>query len=141
MSDTSPDGGDEDGEVDLGISLETVATVVDHIRAIQEGEDSNEVDTEDEDPDDDGDEEDFDEETLAAFIEDLNEDEQAALVALAWVGRGDYEPEEWAEAVRLAKERSAAGDTSSYLLGMDMAGDLLAEGLAAFGLAVEEIER
>jgi hypothetical protein len=141
MSDTSTGGDDDDGEVDLGISLETVATVVDHIRAIQEGEDSDEVDTDDEDPDNEGDEEDFSEETLAAFIEELNEDEQAALVALAWIGRGDYEPEEWGEALRLAKERSTAGDTSAYLLGMDMAGDLLAEGLAAFGIAVEDVER
>lgn len=138
MSDTPRD--DDDGaEVDLGISLETVATVVDHIRAIQ-SEDTNESDTDDEDSDELG-EEDFNEDTLATFIEELNEDEQAALVALAWVGRGDYEPEEWEEAIRLAKERGAGTDTASYLLGMDMAGDLLAEGLGAFGIAVEDVER
>ncbi|MCQ4160948.1 DUF3775 domain-containing protein [Roseomonas sp. GC11] len=140
MSDTPRDE-DEDSELDLGISLEAVATVVDHIRAIQDDEANEAIDEEDEDEDDDSDE-DFDEETLAAFIEEMNEDEQAALVALAWVGRGDYEPEEWEEALRLARERGAAGgDTSTYLLGMEMAGDLLAEGLAAFGIAVEEVER
>jgi len=138
MSDTPRD--DDDGnEVDLGISLETVATVVDHIRAIQETEDSDEFDTDDEDGGDS--EEDFDANTLAAFIDELNEDEQAALVALAWIGRGDYEPEEWGEAVRLAKERGAGTDTAKYLLGMEMAGDLLSEGLGAFGIAVEDIER
>lgn len=138
MSDTPRD--DEDGEVDLGISLETVATVVDHLRAIQEDEDTDAVDPEDETPEDA--DADFDEDTLAVFIEELNEDEQAALVALAWVGRGDHEVEEWEEALRLAKERSiAGGDTATYLLGMEMAGDLIAEGMAAFGIAVEEVER
>ncbi|HWL79332.1 MAG TPA: DUF3775 domain-containing protein [Roseomonas sp.] len=138
MSDTPKD--DDNGtEVDLGVSLETVATVVDHLRAIQENEDSDEFDTDDED--DSETEEDFDEGTLATFIDELNEDEQAALVALAWIGRGDYEAEEWEEALRLAKERGAGTDTATYLLGMDMAGDLLAEGLAAFGLSVEDVER
>ncbi|MXP64851.1 DUF3775 domain-containing protein [Roseomonas sp. M0104] len=138
MSDTPRDD-DNGAEVDLGVSLETVATVVDHLRAIQESEDSDELDTDDEDGSDT--EQDFDEDTLATFIDELNEDEQAALVALAWTGRGDYEAEEWEEAVRLAKERGAGTDTAAYLLGMDMAGDLLAEGLAAFGIAVEDVER
>ncbi|PWC30071.1 DUF3775 domain-containing protein [Teichococcus aestuarii] len=136
MSDTPRD---DESEVDLGVSLETVATVVDHIRAVQ-GEDTNERDTEYEDEDKVSDE-DFDEGTLATFIDELNEDEQAALVALAWVGRGDYEPEEWEEAHRLAKERGAGTDTATYLLSMDMAGDLISEGLAAFGIAIEEVER
>lgn len=139
MSDAPRDEDDDDTDFDLGISLETVATVVDHIRAIQ-GEDTNERDTEYEDEDEVS-EEDFDQDTLATFIEELNEDEQAALVALAWVGRGDYEAEEWGEAVRLAKERSAGGDTASYLLSMDMAGDLLAEGLGVFGFSIEDVER
>ena len=138
MSDT-PREDDNGAEVDLGVSFETIATVVDHLRAIQENEDSDEFDTDDEDGSET--EQDFDADTLAAFIDELNEDEQAALVALAWVGRGDYEPEEWGEALRLAKERGAGTDTAAYLLGMDMAGDLLAEGLAAFGISVEEIER
>ena len=138
MSDT-PRNDDNGAEVDLGVSLETVATVVDHLRAIQEGEDSDEFDTEDEDGEEG--EDDFDAGTLSAFIDELNEDEQAALVALAWIGRGDYEAEEWDEALRLAKERGAGTNTATYLLGMDMAGDLLAEGLGAFGISVEEVER
>jgi len=139
MSD-NPKDGDDDGEFDLGISLETVATVVDHIRAIQDDEAGESIEA-DEDEGDGGDD-DFDEGTLSAFIEEMNEDEQAALVALAWIGRGDYESEEWEEALRLAKERSvASGDTAGYLLGMEMAGDLIAEGLAAFGTSIEEVER
>jgi hypothetical protein len=136
---------DDDDDVDLGISLETVATVVDHARAIQVTEETDPAQlSEDENseaallqenPDD------MTEDNLREFVDGLNEDEQAALIALAWVGRGDYGPEEWEEAVRLAAERNEAGQAGSYLLGMDMVGDLLAEGVAAFGLSIEDIER
>jgi hypothetical protein len=44
----------------------------------------------------------------------------------------DMEPEEWRDAVRLARERDA-GDTADYLLGIPNLGDLLDEGLAALG--------
>ena len=40
------------------------------------------------------------------FIADLNEDEQASLIALAWIGRGDYAGPEFEEARTLAKERN-----------------------------------
>lgn len=128
----------DDEEFDLGVSLETVATVIDHARAIQEEEEADDDEDEDE-PD--GSDEAMDEESLSAFLSELNEDEQSALIALAWVGRGDFEAEEWAEALKLAGERSTGRDTASYLLAMDMLGDLLGEGLAAFGIAAEEIER
>ena len=42
---------------------------------------------------------------IAAEIEDLEPDQQAELVALMWIGRGDMEPEEWEEARELAAER------------------------------------
>ncbi|WP_431281777.1 DUF3775 domain-containing protein [Humitalea sp. 24SJ18S-53] len=131
------DDADED-EFDLRVSLETVATVIDHARAIQEEDESDDDEDEDE-PD--GSDEEMDEESLSAFLSELNEDEQSALIALAWVGRGDYEAEEWEEALKTAGERSAGRDTATYLLQMDMLGDLLSEGLAAFGIAAEEIER
>jgi hypothetical protein len=65
---------------------------------------------------------------LAEFIAGLNEDEQANLVALAWVGRGTYSAEQFDEAVEMAKaERVNA--TEDYLLGTPLLGDYLAEGL------------
>lgn len=77
------------------------------------------------------------EEELKEFINSLNEDEQVELVALAWVGRGSYAPEEWAEAV--AEARRVHNDrTAEYLLGMPLLSDYLLEGLAAFGLSCEE---
>lgn len=135
---------DDDDEVDLGVSLETVATVVDLARALQGKEETDpEQATEDanseaallqETPDD------MTEDSLRQFIDELNEDEQASLIALAWVGRGDYGAEDWEEARSLAAERNQS-DAAAYLMDMEMLGDLLAEGVAAFGLSIEDVER
>jgi hypothetical protein len=77
---------------------------------------------------------------LATFIEGLNYDEQANLVALAWVGRGTFEKEEFAEAVETARaERVNA--TAGYLLGMPLLADYLEEGLEKMGYSVEDAER
>ena len=135
----------EDEDVDLGISLAAVATIVDHARALQ-GKDDADPEHLEEEADDDGpvlDEEadDLTEESLVEFIDELNEDEQAALIALAWVGRGDYDVEEWDEALRLAAERNVGRDAGLYLARMEMVGDLLAEGVAAFGMSIEDVER
>ena len=65
-----------------------------------------ERDEEDEEGLDAEDDENMDEDALRAFIADLNEDEQASLIALAWIGRGDYDADDWDEALRLAAERN-----------------------------------
>jgi hypothetical protein len=135
-------------EVDLGISLEAVATVVDHARALQTKEESD-LDNDESEGEDVTSESsllsdqpsDMSAEALRAFISELNEDEQASLIALAWTGRGDYGPEEWEEARALAAERNDGRDAADYLLSMEMLGDLLAEGVAAFGMSIEDVER
>ena len=136
MSDAPEEGED----FDLGISLEVVATVVDLANAVQEAEEAR-IGGGDDDDEEDGDEDAISEEMLTDYIDELNEEQQVALIALAWVGRGDHEPEEWAEAVKLATERNARGSASAYLSGMEGLGDLLSEGVGAFGLAIEEVER
>ena len=75
------------------------------------------------------------EQELRDVIAGLNEDERTDLVALVFVGRGDFEPEEWGAAVRLARERqeSSAVSTADWLLGIPNLGDLLDEGLALMG--------
>lgn len=76
---------------------------------------------------------------LASFINALNEDEQAHLVALMWIGRGTFEPEELDEAVETARnERINA--TSRYLLGVPLLADYLEEGLEKLGYSVEDVE-
>ena len=138
-------GASDDDDVDLGISLEAVAAIVDHARALhgkeetepeQASEDENsEAALLQETPDD------MTEESLRAFIHELNEDEQASLIALAWVGRGDYGAKEWDEARALAGERNDGHDAADYLLAMDNLGDLLAEGVATFGFSIEDVDR
>ena len=135
---------DDEDEVDLGISLQTIATVVDQARAVQAAEETDAETLADEDAEERPPLEESDdatEESLAEFIDALNEDEQAALIALAWIGRGDYDAEDWEEALELAAERNEKGDAGGYLLGMDLVGDLIAEGVAAFGLSIEEVDR
>ena len=131
----------DEEEVDLGISLQAVANIIDAARASDGLEDPETANDDAEPMVEDGVEQDLTGENLEELIEELNEDEQAALIALTWVGRGDYEPDEWKEALRLAHERNEGGSTAAYLTGMEMLGDLLSEGLAAFGIVVEEIER
>ncbi|MDB5653406.1 MAG: hypothetical protein JWQ94_1019 [Tardiphaga sp.] len=70
---------------------------------------------------------------IYGFIAALTEDEQIDLVALMRLGRGDGTIEEWDELRREAAE-GRNGHTARYLLGEPLLGDLLAEGLAAFGI-------
>lgn len=69
-----------------------------------------------------------------AQIEALNIDEQCVLVALAWVGRGVYEPEEWEDA--LAEARALHNQrTAEYLFGMPQLAANLEAGLDAFDIS------
>lgn len=78
-------------------------------------------------------------EELAAAIGALSDEEQAALVALAWIGRGDFDAAEWEDAKRLARERRAR-PTAKYLMGLPLLGDYLEEGAAALGVNLTEDE-
>ncbi len=132
---------EEDGEdFDLGISLVVVATIVDLANAVQEADEARIGGDDDEELDDD-EEDEITEEMLTDYIDELNEEQQVTLIALAWMGRGDYEPEEWKEALKLAAERNAKGTASAYLSGLEGLGDLLSEGVGAFGISIEEVER
>jgi hypothetical protein len=65
---------------------------------------------------------------LTTRIADLEPDQQAQLVALMWIGRGDMEPQEWADAVKLAEERRT-GPTARYLLSHPQVADDIEEGV------------
>lgn len=77
-------------------------------------------------------EENLTEEELRELIGDLNVDEAAELVALAWLGRGDFDASEWQEAVEQARQRGNKR-TATYLLGMPMVGEYWEAGLDALG--------
>ncbi|WP_160123037.1 DUF3775 domain-containing protein [Rhodovarius lipocyclicus] len=136
---------DEDDTPDLGVPLEVVATIAELLSALEE-DDDEELDLDDDDEDGEAeDDDDADDELTPELVEEiineLTEDEQAALVALALVGRGDHEAEEWEAAVKAAAARNRRADPAQYLLGMEGAGELLEEGLAAFGIDIADIER
>jgi hypothetical protein len=70
---------------------------------------------------------------LHAFIDALNADEQSSLTAVAWIGRGAFEAEEYAEAVATA-EAEATTPTADYLRGMPHLAENLENGLEELGL-------
>lgn len=69
---------------------------------------------------------------IASFIEAMDEEEQAELVALAWVGRADFAADEWETALSEARARHE-GPTSDYLLGLPLLSAYLEIGLGEFG--------
>jgi len=76
---------------------------------------------------------------LMAFIDGLNDDEKAHLVAVAWVGRGAFEAEDYAEAVATAVAE-ATTPTADYLTGMPHLAENLEAGLEALGYDVTDAE-
>ena len=134
----------ERNEIDLGIDPDTVRLFAEKARAIASGVEGEYEDGRDRDVEYDGDgrdshkhdglaEEESDDmtaEELRELIGDLNVDEAAALVAIVWIGRGDYSADEWTEAVAAAQARSNRR-TAQYLLGMPLLGEYLEAGLDA----------
>ena len=76
---------------------------------------------------------------LHDFIAGLNVDEQASLVAVMWIGRESFEPEELAEAIETARiERTTP--TEDYLMGEPRLADLLEAGMEALGISPGDAE-
>jgi len=67
-----------------------------------------------------------------SIVSDLEPDQRRQLVALAWVGRGDFGAEEWDDAVVQTEDRESE-ETAAYLLSHPMLADELQGGLAALG--------
>jgi hypothetical protein len=76
---------------------------------------------------------------LRAALEALNEDERAELLALTFVGRGDFTKEEWNEAMAEARDVMDA-NVVDYFVGIPLLGDYVEEGFAAFGHSCEDVE-
>jgi hypothetical protein len=77
---------------------------------------------------------------LKEFLESLNEDEQASLIALAWIGRGTYAPGELEEALSTAKSEHG-GNSVAYLFSLPLLPDYLEDGLDQLGYSVEDAEQ
>jgi hypothetical protein len=78
-------------------------------------------------------------EELRGAIECLNADEQEELVALVWVGRGDFSRAEWPAALQEAR-RAQTRSAAEHLIGTPLLADYLEEGAAAVGLASDDTE-
>ena len=74
---------------------------------------------------------------LKTTIDDLEPDQQVSLVALMWLGRGDFSMPEWHDALRNAGE-SWTDHTADYLIGTSLLADYLEEGLQQFAEAQSE---
>ncbi len=79
-------------------------------------------------------------EEIRGCIEGLNEDESAELLALVWVGSGDFDAEEWDEALATARE-DADSRRPDALLGIPLLADYLEEGLDALDYSCADVER
>ncbi len=80
------------------------------------------------------------EQELRDAIDGLGVLERQELLALMWLGRGDYDAASWSEALRQARETQSATETG-YLLGTPLLGDYLEEGASALGLSLEDFQR
>lgn len=76
---------------------------------------------------------------LRAFIDGMNQDEQAELTAIYWIGRGSFEAEDWDEAVNTARAE-ATTPTADYLLGSPHFADHLEAGAEAVGFDITDEE-
>lgn len=73
---------------------------------------------------------------LIGAIEDLADDQQAELLAFAWVGQGTYDASDWDEAIEAAGEE---GNIVDELMDMPMLASVLEAGMATFDLSCDGI--
>ena len=80
------------------------------------------------------------EQELRDAIDGLGPPERQELLALMWLGRGDYDADSWPDALREAAQSTIANVTD-YLVGTPLLGDYLEEGASTLGLSLEDYDR
>ena len=134
--------------MNLGIAVEKVCAIITHLRAFDSGIVMDEPEISVNEADDiiaEGELEarltqphtDPVHDELTGVIDALNLEEQINLVALLWLGRGDYSADQWEDALATARERHT-DSTSEYLIGGPIAGDYLDSGLSMLGYSCED---
>jgi hypothetical protein len=73
---------------------------------------------------------------FASAVDDLEPDQQACLVAMTWLGRGDFDIEEWDTALDEAAQAHNAR-TAQYLISTPLLADYLEEALRLHGYEAE----
>ncbi|WP_204112824.1 DUF3775 domain-containing protein [Shimia biformata] len=72
---------------------------------------------------------------LRGFIDRLNEDELASLVAVMWIGRESFSADDLEEAIQTAKAEATI-PTVDYLLGSPHLSDHLENGMEELGISL-----
>ena len=118
----------------LDLNPETIEQIIDRAHQYQM-RDGMEDDSDDDTPDIDAlgdtlvpDQEDPVYLELKSAIDDLEPDQQVSLVALMWLGRGDFSVEDWAQALQRAGQEWNSR-TADYLVRTPLLADYLSEGL------------
>jgi hypothetical protein len=127
--------------MELSVSIESVCRIIQRAReyeALVPDSDPDEGSNATDDGQMDAIEDDGDnpaEEELRAMVDDLADDEQAEVIALAMVGRGTFDAGEWSDAMDAAAEE--IGDAADWMLGQPTLSTDLEAGLAAFDLSCD----
>ncbi|KPF73316.1 hypothetical protein IP88_09660 [alpha proteobacterium AAP81b] len=123
--------------MELTIALETVCRLILRLREAEalvvDADDDADADGDIDAIDDEGDNP--AEEEIRAIVDDMGDDEQAEVIALALVGRGTYEATEWADALDAAVDE--ADDAAEWMLAQPTLSIDLEAGLAAFDLSCD----
>ena len=78
-------------------------------------------------------------EELVDAINLLSDPERIELLALTWLGRGDYSKEDWREALKEARRIHDEKETD-YLVGTPLLADYLEERLSQLGYSIDDFE-
>ena len=77
---------------------------------------------------------------LAAALDALDDEQRIEVLALMWIGRGDFSRDEWREALAQAREVHNEKETD-YLVGTPLLADYLEIGLDLLGYSLEDEEK
>jgi hypothetical protein len=76
---------------------------------------------------------------LVDALNSLTDPERIEVLALTWLGRGDYGKEDWREVLEEAGRIHDEKETE-YLVGTPLLSDYLEEGLSQLGYSIEDFE-
>ncbi|HSR54650.1 MAG TPA: DUF3775 domain-containing protein [Alphaproteobacteria bacterium] len=76
---------------------------------------------------------------LKDVLDGLNQDERVEILALTWLGRGDYALDDWEQALSDAADSANESETD-YLIGTPLIADYLEEALDQMGYSCDDYE-
>ena len=79
------------------------------------------------------------EQELAAALDSLDDEQRIEILALMFVGRGDFDRAEWRDALVQARDVHNAAETE-YLIGTPLLADYLEAGLDALGYSLADYQ-